>query len=88
MKNFYIDENNNIKHNRLPIIMDVFIKNARNPHKGEQVTHGQKGDNMWGSIICFFGGIAVGTLLAYTAEAIDYYKENKIRSNGKKKGRK
>ena len=40
MKNFYIDENNNIKHNRLPIIMDVFIKNARNPHKGEQATHG------------------------------------------------
>ena len=43
---------------------------------------------MWGSIICFFGGIAVGTLLAYLAEAIDYYNENKIRSNGKKKGRK
>lgn len=40
MKNFYIDESNNIKHNRLPIIMDVFIKNARNPHKGEQETHG------------------------------------------------
>lgn len=43
---------------------------------------------MCGSIICFFGGIAVGTLLAYTAEAIDYYNENKFRSNGKKKGRK
>lgn len=28
-----------IKHNRLPLIMDVFIKNARNPHKGE-ATHG------------------------------------------------
>lgn len=40
MKNFYIDENNNIKHNRLPIIIDVFIKNAINPHKGEQATHG------------------------------------------------
>ena len=40
MKNFYIDENNNIKHNRLPIIMDVFIKNARNPHAGEKATHG------------------------------------------------
>lgn len=43
---------------------------------------------MLGSIICFCGGIAVGTLLAYIAEAIDYYNENKIRSNGKKKGRK
>lgn len=40
MKNIYIDENSNIKHNRLPIIMDVFIKNARNPHKGEKETHG------------------------------------------------
>ena len=28
-----------IKHNRLPLIMDVFIKNARNPHKGK-ATHG------------------------------------------------
>ena len=28
-----------IKHNRLPLIMDVFIANARNPHKGEP-THG------------------------------------------------
>ena len=40
MKNFYIDENNNIKHNRLPLIMDIFIKKARNPHNGEQETHG------------------------------------------------
>lgn len=40
MKNFYIDENGEIKHNRLPMIMDVFISNARNPHKGEP-THGQ-----------------------------------------------
>ena len=39
MKNFYIDENGEIKHNRLPIIVDVFILNARNPHKGEP-THG------------------------------------------------
>ena len=39
MKNFYIDENGEIKHNRLPMIMDVFISNARNPHKGEP-THG------------------------------------------------
>ena len=39
MKNFYIDENEEIKHNRLPMIMDVFISNARNPHKGEP-THG------------------------------------------------
>ena len=39
MKNFYIDENGEIKHNRFPMIMDVFISNARNPHKGEP-THG------------------------------------------------
>ena len=39
MKNFYIDENGEIKHNRLPMIMDVFISNARNPHKREP-THG------------------------------------------------
>ena len=39
MKNFYIDGNGEIKHNRLPMIMDVFISNARNPHKGEP-THG------------------------------------------------
>ena len=39
MKNFYIDENGEIKHNRLPMIVDVFISNARNPHKGEP-THG------------------------------------------------
>ena len=39
MKNFYIDENGEIKHNRLPMIMDVFISNARNSHKGEP-THG------------------------------------------------
>ncbi len=39
MKNFHIDENGKIKHNRLPMIMEVFIANARNPHKGE-ATHG------------------------------------------------
>ena len=39
MKNFNIDENGEIKHNRLSLIIDVFIRNARNPHKGE-ATHG------------------------------------------------
>lgn len=39
MRNFYVDENNEIKHNRLPIIIDAFIKKANNPHKGE-ATHG------------------------------------------------
>ena len=39
MKNFYIDENGEIKHNRIPMIMDAFIANARNQHKGEP-THG------------------------------------------------
>lgn len=34
MKNFYVDDNGEIKHNRLPLNMDVFIANARNPHKG------------------------------------------------------
>lgn len=38
MKNFYID-NGEIKHNRLSLNMDVFIANARNPHKGT-ATHG------------------------------------------------
>lgn len=38
MKNFSI-ENGVIRHNRLPLIIDVFIANARNPHKGE-ATHG------------------------------------------------
>ena len=32
-------ENGVIKHNRPPLIIDVFITNARNPHKGE-ATHG------------------------------------------------
>ena len=39
MKNFYLDENGEPKHNRLPLIMERFIANARNPHKGE-ATHG------------------------------------------------
>lgn len=38
MRNFSI-ENGVIKHDRLPLIMDVFIENARNPHKGK-ATHG------------------------------------------------
>ncbi len=40
MKNFSIDKNGVIKHNRITtLIVDVFIKNARNPHKGV-ATHG------------------------------------------------
>lgn len=39
MMNFYIDEKGEPHHKRLPMIMDVFIKNARNPHEGE-ATHG------------------------------------------------
>lgn len=39
MKNFYIDDIGDIKHNRLDLIIDVFIQNARNPHKGK-ATHG------------------------------------------------
>ena len=39
MKNFYLDENGEPHHNRIPLIMDVFIKNCRNPHKGKP-THG------------------------------------------------
>lgn len=38
MKNFII-EDGAVKHNRLPINMNVFIPNARNPHIGEP-THG------------------------------------------------
>jgi hypothetical protein len=38
MKNFCIKEGK-IKHKKLPLIMDVFIENARNPHVGEP-THG------------------------------------------------
>lgn len=39
MKNFYLDENGEPQHKRIPLIMDVFTNNARNPHKGE-ATHG------------------------------------------------
>ncbi len=39
MKNFYIDENGEIHYKRIPLIIDAFIPNARNPHKGEP-THG------------------------------------------------
>ena len=39
MKNFYLDENGEPHHNRIPLIMDEFIKNCRNPHKGKP-THG------------------------------------------------
>ena len=40
MKNFYINKAGEIKHNRITtLIVDVFIRNARNPHKGE-ATHG------------------------------------------------
>ena len=38
MRNFYMDKGV-IKHKRLPLIMDMFIANARNPHKGD-ATHG------------------------------------------------
>ena len=39
MKNFYIGNEGKIRHKRLPLITDVFIPLARNPHKGE-ATHG------------------------------------------------
>ena len=39
MKNFYVDKDGVIHHNRIPLIIDTFIANARNPHKGE-ATHG------------------------------------------------
>ena len=39
MKNFYIDKNGEIHHNRIPLIMDKFMTNARNPHNGV-ATHG------------------------------------------------
>lgn len=38
MKNFSIKDGV-IRHNRLSLIVDVFIKGAHNPHKGE-ATHG------------------------------------------------
>lgn len=36
---YFVFDNGIIKHNRLDLIIDVFIANARNPHKGE-ATHG------------------------------------------------
>lgn len=39
MKNFYVNEYGEIKHNGLPLIIDNFIAKARNPHPGE-ATHG------------------------------------------------
>lgn len=40
MKNFYIDKDGEIKHKRITsLIIDVFIANARNPHK-DNATHG------------------------------------------------
>lgn len=38
MKNFSV-HNGVIKHNRLPLIIDVFVAGAKNPHKGV-ATHG------------------------------------------------
>ena len=38
MKNFSIVDGV-IKHNRIPLVMEVFISNACNPHTGE-ATHG------------------------------------------------
>ena len=36
MKNFYIDDDGNIKHKIIKtLITDVFIPKARNPHKGK-----------------------------------------------------
>ena len=41
MKNFSYDPVKDIiKHNRLDLIMDAFIPNARNPHTGDVATHG------------------------------------------------
>lgn len=44
MKNFTYDKKTDIiQHNRLPLIIDVFIRNARNPHiplEKEKATHG------------------------------------------------
>ena len=39
MKNFYIDDEGKVSHKRLPLITDIFISLARNPHKGK-ATHG------------------------------------------------
>ena len=39
MKNFYIDDEGKVHHKRLPLITDIFIPLAQNPHKGK-ATHG------------------------------------------------
>lgn len=39
MRNFYIDEHGQVHHKRIPMLIDNFIANARNPHKGN-ATHG------------------------------------------------
>ena len=39
MRKFYVDKNGKIQHKRISLIMDKFIANARNPHKGK-ATHG------------------------------------------------
>lgn len=40
MNTFYIDNGGRIRHNRLPLIIENFIKNARNPHTNDVATHG------------------------------------------------
>lgn len=39
MKNFYIDKDGKIKHNRLSVIIEVFARHCSNPHK-DKPTHG------------------------------------------------
>ena len=39
MKNFYIDDEGKVHHKRIPLITDIFIPLAQNPHKGK-ATHG------------------------------------------------
>lgn len=39
MKNFYIDEQGQVRHKRLDMLMDNFIARTCNPYKGEP-THG------------------------------------------------
>ena len=39
MKNFYVDNEGKVHHKHLPLITDIFITRARNPHKGK-ATHG------------------------------------------------
>ena len=41
LKNFYIDENGDIKHKRInTLIVERFVANARNPHIDDIPTHG------------------------------------------------